>query len=67
MLLLLAVITSYQAAGDRQSNVTLVMKSQLHSNTSPSAVKLPSSTEATGFFFFFLLPMQFNVIKNAHS
>lgn len=51
---LLAVISSCQAGGDRHWNVTLVLqvllKSQLHSNASPSAVKLFSAKETTVIF-----------------
>ncbi len=51
---LLAVISSCQAGGDRHWNVTLalqvLLKSQLHSNASPSAVKLLSTKETTVIF-----------------
>lgn len=47
-------VISCQAGGDRRWNVTPVqkvfLKSQLHSNASPSAVKLPSAEETTVIF-----------------
>lgn len=47
---LLAVLGSCQAGGDRHWNVTLVLQVQLHSNPSPSAVKLLSAKETTVIF-----------------
>lgn len=61
---LLAVLGSCQAGGDRHWNVTLVLQVQLHSNPSPSAVKLQRNN---CHFCFTCSFIQWNFLKKKYK